>query len=402
MFYFEQLLQQGIGGIDRTAMIPAVVGIGYAVLLVSFLLGLYQAAMRGGDLQALAVSSIKYLCVAVILANWSSIFQEVNGSFNQVAGFIANASGAGDMFLGWMDQLKEQFGPGGFAALLPAISGTMAAITTALLCLAAYLIYAVMVVVFAFFYVLYGCLLYVTGPLVLPLLPITGLGQLGKSYATNLMVWNAWGILYATFGSLITAIQFNRVEQVMNQGFLAGFFSGAADSVVLGLVSVFYGLALGLTPFIARRVISGDAGSSAYALVRAGAAAAGNLRALAAGWEAGGGFNSGMGGSSAATAGGGSSMSAGPALSASISSSMPPPTPSFAEGIRSGLRSAMGEAAPAPSPAPLGESAVTASPSSGSHSPRVSAAQTHFHASGVTQTIAFHAARFAAGAAGNR
>jgi hypothetical protein len=400
MFYFEQLLQQGIGGIDRTAMIPAVVGIGYAVLLVSFLLGLYRAAMRGGDLQALAVSSIKYLCVAVILANWSSIFQEVNGSFNQVAGFIANASGAGDMFLGWMDQLKEQFGPGGFAALLPAISGTMAAITTALLCLAAYLIYAVMVVVFAFFYVLYGCLLYVTGPLVLPLLPITGLGQLGKSYATNLMVWNAWGILYATFGSLITAIQFNRVEQVMNQGFVAGFFAGGADSVVLGLVSVFYGLALGLIPFIARRLISGDAGSSAYALVRAGAAAAGNLRALAAGWEAGSGFNSGIGGSAAAPAGG-APMSAGPALSASISSSMPPPTPSFAEGIRSGLRSAMGEAAPVPSPAPSGDSPATGSPSSGSHSSRTPGVQAHFHASGVTQTIAFHAARFAATAAGN-
>jgi hypothetical protein len=255
-------------------------------------------------------------------------------------------------------------------------------------------------VVFAFFYVLYGCLLYVIGPLVLPLLPITGLGQMGKSYATNLMVWNAWGILYATFGSLITAIQFNRVEQVMNQGFVAGFFAGGADSVVLGLVSVFYGLALGLIPFIARRLISGDAGSSAYALVRAGAAAAGNLRALAAGWEAGSGFNSGIGGSAAAPTGG-APMSAGPALSASISSSMPPPTPSFAEGIRSGLRSAMGEAAPVPSPAPSGDSPATGSPSSGSHSSRTPGVQAHFHASGVTQTIAFHAARFAATAAGN-
>ena len=92
--------------------------------------------------------------------------------------------------------------------------------------LLAYIIYAMMVVIFAFFYVLYGCVLYVLGPLVLALLPMAGVGQLAKSYATNLMIWNAWGILYATFGSLITAIQFNRVDEVMNQGFLQGFFRG--------------------------------------------------------------------------------------------------------------------------------------------------------------------------------
>ena len=54
MFYFQQLLQQGLNGIDRTAMVPTVVGVGYTILLIGFLIGLYQAAMRGGDVQALA------------------------------------------------------------------------------------------------------------------------------------------------------------------------------------------------------------------------------------------------------------------------------------------------------------------------------------------------------------
>src|SRR6185312_17058493 len=111
-------------------------------------------------------------------------------------------------------------------SILPAINASFAAITTALMILAAYLIYAMMVVVFGFFYVLYGCVLYVLGPLVLALLPMAGVGQLAKSYASNLMVWNAWGLLYATFGSLITAIQFNRIDAVMNQGFLSGVFLG--------------------------------------------------------------------------------------------------------------------------------------------------------------------------------
>jgi len=191
------------------------------------------------------------------------------------------------MFLSWFDQLKQQFNDNGVTAILPSISAGFAAITTALMVLLAYLIYAVMVVVFGFFYTLYGCVLYVLGPLVLALLPIAGVGQLAKTYATNVMIWNAWGILYAIFGSLITAIQFNRIDTVMNQGFLRGFFLGSSVSTILGLVSVFYALALGLIPFIAKRVISGDVGSTAYSLVRAGAVAVGALISGASGFAAG-------------------------------------------------------------------------------------------------------------------
>src|SRR5262249_12676663 len=127
---------------------------------------------------------------------------------------------------------------------------------------------------FCFFYVLFGSLLYVLGPLVLALIPISGIGQLGKSYAVNLMVWNAWGILYATFGALITAIQFNRVDDVLGNGFL-GFLKGLPDSTMLGLVSIFYALAVALIPFIAKRIISGDVGSTAYSVVRAAVVAVG-------------------------------------------------------------------------------------------------------------------------------
>src|SRR5262249_19179525 len=106
MFYFQYLLNQGLAGIDRTAIVPTVTGIAYTVLLIGFLIGLYQAAMRGGDLQALGITATKYLIVAIILANWSAVFREVNDSFAQLAQFISNSSGAGDMFLSWMDQLK--------------------------------------------------------------------------------------------------------------------------------------------------------------------------------------------------------------------------------------------------------------------------------------------------------
>ena len=403
MFYFQQLLQQGLNGIDRTAMIPTVVGIGYTILLIGFLLGLYQAAMRGGDVQSLAVTGIKYLVIAIILANWSTVFREVNDSFNQVAQFIDNSSGAGDMFLSWFDQLKQQFANDGATSILPSISASFAAITTALMILLAYVIYAVMVVVFAFFYVLYGCALYVLGPLVLALLPIAGVGQLAKTYATNLMIWNAWGILYAIFGSLITAIQFNRVDTVMNQGFLRGFFLGSSESTILGLVSVFYALALGLIPFIAKKLISGDVGSTAYSMVRAGAMAAGALISGVSGFAAGAGAASEAG--SGVAAGAGAASAGATSSSAAASSSAPPPQPSLAQTIRSGIMSAVTGGAP-PAPASNGggsaspQAAAAASGASGSGSSSRRPSSSGFRPVGVTQTVAFHAGKFAGSVVG--
>jgi hypothetical protein len=376
---------------------------GYTILLVGFLIGVYQAALRGGDVQSLAITGMKYLAIAIILANWSTVFREVNDSFNQVAQFIDNSSGAGDMFLSWMDQLKQQFAGNGISAFLPAVAATFAAITTALLLLAAYLIYALMVVVFAFFYVLYGCVLYVLGPLVLALLPMPGVGQLAKTYATNLMIWNVWGVLYATFGSLITAIQFNRVDQVTSQGFLKGFFLGSSDSTILGLVSIFYALALGLIPFIAKRIITGDVGSSAYALVRAGAVAVGAAVSAGAGFAAGAG--AGASGAGAGSGAGGSGATAGQGVAAgnagTMSSSMPPPQPSLAQTIRSGMMSA---ASDSPPPAPATGSNAPPAAEGGAPQRSGGAAQTGgssgrgFRPAGTLETVAFHAGRMAGGA----
>ncbi|MGB8132394.1 MAG: hypothetical protein WCG81_21585, partial [Candidatus Angelobacter sp.] len=315
------------------------------------------------------------------------------------------SSGAGDMFLSWMDQLKQQFAGNGLSTILPAVAATFAAITTTLLLLAAYLIYAMMVVVFAFFYVLYGCVLYVLGPLVLALLPMAGVGQLAKTYATNLMIWNAWGILYATFGSLITAIQFNRVDQVANQGFLKGFFLGSSDSTILGLVSIFYALALGLIPFIAKRIITGDVGSSAYALVRAGAVAVGAAVSAGAGFAAGAGAGAGASGAGAGSGGGGSGATAGHGFAGgntgAMSSSMPPPQPSLAQTIRSGMMSA---ASSGPPPAPAASSNAAPAGEAGAPQRSGDAAQSNggsgrgFRPVGTLQTVAFHAARMAGGA----
>jgi hypothetical protein len=337
VFYFQQLLNTALAGIDGTAIIPTVTNCAFAILLIGFLIGLYQAAFRGGDVQALAGTAIKYLIVAMIVSNWATVFRGVNGSFNTVANFIGSSSGAGDMFQSWMGQLQQQFANNPSLTLTDIITGDAAATITVVLLVIAYLLYALAMIVFCFFYTLFGAILYVVGPLVLALIPIPGVGQLGKAYAFNVMIWNAWGTLYAVFGALITAIQVNQVNNILGNGFL-GFLKGTGDSIILGLVSIFYALAIALIPFLAKKIISGDAGSTVYSLARAGASALGTVVAGTFGIAAG--LSSGSVVSGAGYAGGGSG-SAGALIS---------PASGMGEFIRGGLSSAMTSNSSPPTP----------------------------------------------------
>ena len=399
MFYFQPLLNQVLAGIDGTSIISVVTSIAFAILLIGFLTGLYQAAMRGGDVQALGVTAIKYLVVGIIIANWSTAFREVNSAFNSVAQLIGNSSGAGDMFASWLDQLKQQFATTGNQSLLDMVMSTPAALINTLLILVAYVLYPLMVMLFSFFYVMYGSLLYVIGPLALALLPIAGVGQLARTFATNLLIWNAWAILYATFGALITAIHVNDVQTLLNaQGFL-GWARGLPDSLLLGLVSIFYAFALALIPFIAKRIVSGDVGSTASSLVRAGALALGTAVAgasgVAAGMEAGGGTGSASSAGSGAGAGG---RATGTAATSSAPPPVPAQVPSMANSIRSGIASAMsGSSSPATPPAvPTGNggNAGGASPASaGGRNGGGSAGGAGFRGRGTAQTLAYQAGR---------
>jgi hypothetical protein len=396
VFYFQHLLTQGLAGIDRMSIIPAVTGIAYTILLIGFLIGLYQAAMRGGDVHALGITAIKYLVIAILLANWSTVFKEVNDGCYQIAVFIGNSSGAGDVFISWLDQLKQQFDSTGSASFWTLISNAMAALITVSLTVIAYLVYVIALVVFGFFYTLYGCVLYVLGPLVLALLPIAGVGQLAKSFATNLMIWNSWAILYAIFGALISAIQANRITDLAS---FLGFFTGDLDSTVLGLISIMYAIALMLIPFIAKRLITGDVGSTAQALVRAAAVAVGTAISAGAGFAAGAGAGTagagaGAGAGASGASGGGSIGSAG-----TLSSSSPPPEPSIAQMIRSGVESAVGGEGAPPAPSDTSSSSDSSNGSSGRAAARSSNGgfprASSFRPAGTLQTMAFHAGRFA-------
>jgi hypothetical protein len=304
------------------------------------------------------------------------------------------------MFSAWLSQLKEQFNSNVFSSLWKLITGGFAVLITVLLMIGAYMVFAVALVVFGFFYTLYGCVLYVIGPLVLALLCMSGIGGLGTSFATNLFIWNTWGVLYAIFGSLITAIHMNDINSMFSTGF-AGFFVGTLDSLVLGIVSIFYAASILLIPKIAKNIVAGDVGVTVSSMARTGAAIAATVISVIGGASAGGGAASGSGAGAGASGGAGAGAGASAGASATggaTSSSSPPPQPSLAGTITSGITSAVGGDAPASSSNGSGNGSSSSTRNGGSSESSSSARTSQdrpqpFHSGSVVQTAAFHTAR---------
>jgi len=110
VFYFQQLLQTALNGIDTANVTGAVLGVAGTILLLSFLYSAYQAFASGGDVRMLAISGIKYLILGLVFANYGTVFRDVNGMFNSVANFIYNSTGVGDLFANWMNQFGPSIG----------------------------------------------------------------------------------------------------------------------------------------------------------------------------------------------------------------------------------------------------------------------------------------------------
>ena len=63
--------------------------------------------------------------------------------------------------------------------------------------------------------------------MVLALYPAFGVGQLARSYLVNVLVFHAWGIVYALFSVLLTAINAQSLGAMLAANSLGGWFQGA-------------------------------------------------------------------------------------------------------------------------------------------------------------------------------
>ena len=274
MFYFEQLLQTALNGIDTANVTSAVLGVAGTILLLSFLYGAYEAFAAGGDVRMLASSGTKYLLLGLVFANYGAVFRDVNGMFNSVANFIYNSTGVGDLFANWMNQLAQYWQANGSTSLWNLVTGLASGVISLMLILSAFVIFPVCYLIFTVFYAMYGSVLYVTGPFVLALLPTRGLGQLSRTYLVNLMIFQSWGLVYAIIQVLMSAVNLSSINAVLGANGVLNSFVGSSEMILLALTASIFSFSIALIPFIASRIVRGDVGSTMMTMVSTMTAAA--------------------------------------------------------------------------------------------------------------------------------
>lgn len=263
MFLFEQMFNTALNGIVSAGLMSTILTVAYGILLASLLFAAYEAWTKGGDVRALGVASIKYLALGLLFGNggaiYDSIFRSIVGAFNQMAHAMAGV-GPTDVLGRWLAELWNA--GGGSATFLNLVTGGAAAILSTLLLLVAMILYPIAYIVFAVLYSLFGTILYVCGPIVLALMPSMGLGTLARRYATNVVVFAAWGLIYGIFCRLMMALNIESMAAITSAGSFAGALSGASAEVLLAAASILFSVCILLIPFLAKRIVEGDLGGT--------------------------------------------------------------------------------------------------------------------------------------------
>jgi hypothetical protein len=306
MFYFQTMFQQVYNGITGSGVLPAVQQIAEAILLLAALFAVYEAYAKGGDARTLALAGVRYLIMGLLISQYPNVFINVNNAFANVAQAIAPT----DVWTNFRDQVQAYMSANnGQGAWWNWVVGGVAGAFSLIFQAIAVLVFPISYAIFSFFYSMYGAVLYVVGPLVLALYPALGVGQLARTFMVNLMVWNAWGIVYAIISQLLTIMSANSLNSIFTSQSFGGAFQGASQMLLISLSSILLSIMILLIPFIAKRVVSGDIGSTMLTVAGVAAAAAQTAIAGWAGMQAGAAGGGAGGGDDGGGGGGGSSAS---------------------------------------------------------------------------------------------
>ena len=337
MFYFQSMFQQVYNGITGSAVLPAVQQIAEAILLLAALFAVYEAYAKGGDARALALAGARYLFMGLLISQYPNVFRNVNNAFANVAQTIAPT----DVWTNFRDQVQSYLSANtGDGAWWNWIVGGVAGTFSLILQAIAVIVFPISYAIFSFFYSMYGAVLYVCGPLVLGLYPALGVGQLARTYMVNLLVWNAWGVIYAIISQLLTIMSANSLANIFTAQNIGGAFQGASQMLLISLASILLSIMILLIPFLAKRIVSGDVGSTMFAVAGVAATA---VQAAVAGWA---GVQSGAASAMNEGGGGDSGGAAGGAVGMADGSSRPPTPP--AEGTGGAVIASSGTAPASP------------------------------------------------------
>jgi len=263
IFEFQSMLTSVVNGINGS-LLTSVQSVAYVLMTICLVLGIYEAYVKGGDVRSLAGTFLKYAVAAFVIGYWSNFFSDLFTGFNQIANTVDGSYGGLDLLKSWQSQLQTLFTNNAYATLFKSIPWTPSALLTLIEIALAYIIYPIAVQIFALIYTFWGSCLFAMGPFVIALAPSSMINSLTKYYALNLGVWNAWSIIYAVFGCLITAIHGNDVNAIVagNMGSF-GFGDATFGSLdggieMIGLISIIYAICILLIPMVAAFILRGQ------------------------------------------------------------------------------------------------------------------------------------------------
>jgi hypothetical protein len=209
------------------------------------------------------------MLMTTLVNTFDPVFRLAVDGFNAVAQDIyTHTAGTGDIIQQWLSDVRDHFKVNSLEEIWKVVTGgTSAAISMAILAFCNLLLPDVYVL-FTLAYVVVGTVLYALGQLVLALYPSGALGEYTRSYFKNLIVWGLWPVLYALFADLMTLINMNSVDKVLNAHSFVGGFVNLGSTMLLALASVVFAIAIALIPIIAHHVVSGHIGQAVATVAR--------------------------------------------------------------------------------------------------------------------------------------
>jgi hypothetical protein len=335
-------LQGTLAGLNGTLS-----AIAYSILVVTFLLGVYEAFLAGASLRAFAIVIIKFAVASGIIANWGAFFTDVTG-FGTMIGQSLLVNGQTDMFQAWWTQMQSMFTSSNSWPSLMLSFGMTAIYSILALAIAvvSVMVMAVSHLLLGIFYAFWGGVLYILGPLLVALAPSGLVSEMTGAYAKKLAEWALWPTLYAILIVLMQAANMSSLTAVAQGATDTTFSVGGTipnpsleTALSASIYCLLYGIIMLALPFVAHFVIGGNfagAAMGSYAIVKQAAAAvasggttlaATTAKTAESGGSGGGGSISGSGGGND---GGGES---GRYSGTQSHSTPPPPTPTVVNGF---------------------------------------------------------------------
>jgi len=266
-FFFLAAWNNTIGGLN--GMVGGLQGIAYALLAITFLMGVYEAFIGGPSFRQLGIVVLKYAIASGIVASWSTFITDVVSAGAHMGGAILG--GGQDTF----SQLSSQYGQlladqmsatGGIGDILRTLSnGVVGTVELALFAIALIWFQVAMQILTTCF-CLWGGVLFCIGPLLIALAPSGITGSYTRTYAKNLAEWAMWPTIYAIFADLMVNLNMGTVNQILSgttngtpvggTGWTAA--AGALNFLELTVAALVCGLCMVAVPLLAHIVIGGN------------------------------------------------------------------------------------------------------------------------------------------------